>query len=151
MRKFGRWCSTLVKKLQIDLSRLKRLGIDEISLRKGQGDYIVVLVDLERRVPISFAPSRKQVDIRKVLEGWGETVLSQIIEVSIDLSGNYKGLVHKLLPNADIVADRFHVMKIVNQDLDTARKTFRKANEENSNEVEKVRLKRLLNRVNMSY
>ena len=32
------------KKLRIDLSGLKRLGIDEIGLRKGQGDYIVVLV-----------------------------------------------------------------------------------------------------------
>ncbi len=72
----------------------------------------MVLVDLDQRVPIGFAPSRKQVDIRKVLEEWGEAVLSQMIEVSIDLSGNYKGLVHQLLPNAVVVADRFHVMKI---------------------------------------
>jgi transposase len=132
------------KNLQIDLSSLKRLGIDEITLRKGQGDYIVVLVDLDRRVPIGFAPSRKQEDIRKVLEGWGEGVLSQIIEVSIDLSGNYKGLVNKLLPNASVVADRFHVMKIVNQDLDTARKTIRKANEENPDEGEKSRIEAAL-------
>lgn len=132
------------KKLQVNLSSLKRLGIDEIALRKGQGDYIVVLVDLDCRVPIGFAPSRKQEDIRKVLEEWGEGVLSQIIEVSIDLSGNYKGLVNKLLPNASVVADRFHVMKIVNQDLDTARKTIRKANEENPDEDEKSRIKAAL-------
>ncbi len=122
------------------MSGLKRLGIDEIALRKGQGDYIVILVDLDRRVPLGFAPSRKQEDIRKVLEGWGETVLNQIIEVSIDLSGNYKSLVHKLLPDAEVVADRFHVMKIVNQDLDAARKALRKVNEKNPNEVEKNRL-----------
>lgn len=132
------------KKLRIDLSSLKRLGIDEIALRKGQGDYIVVLVDLERRVPLGFATSRKQADIAEVLEGWGEAVLSQIIEVSIDLSGNYKGLVHKLLPNAEVVADRFHVMKIVNQDLDTARKALLKANEKNSNKEEKSRIEEAL-------
>jgi transposase len=132
------------KKLQVDLSQLKRLGIDEIALRKGQGNYIVVLVDLDRRVPIGFAPSRQQVDLRKVLEEWGEAVLSQILEVSIDLSGNYKGLVDKLLPNATVVADRFHVMKIVNQDLDAARKTLRKANEENPNEVEKRQIEAAL-------
>lgn len=132
------------KKLRLDLSTLKRLGIDEIALRKGQGNYIVVLVDLERRVPIGFVPSRKQEEIRKVLEGWGEAVLSQIVEVSIDLSGNYKGLVNKLLPNTDVIADRFHVMKIVNYDLDTARKNFRKANEENSNEVEKSQIEEAL-------
>lgn len=137
MKKFGRWCSRLVKKLQIDLSLLKRLGIDEIALRKGQGNYIVVLVDLERKVPIGFAPSRQQIDIKKVLEGWGEAVLGQIVEVSIDLSGNYKGLVNKLLPNANVVADRFHVMKLVNQELNMARNTLRKANEENPNEIQK--------------
>lgn len=119
------------------MSSLKRLGLDEITLRKGQGNYIVVLVDLDRRVPIGFAPSRKQADVGKVIEGWGEAVLSQIVEVSTDLSGNYKGLVNKPLPDADVVADRFHVMKIAGQDLDTAQKTDCKANEENSNEVEK--------------
>lgn len=128
------------KNLRIDLSSLKRLGIDEIALRKGQGNYIVVLVDLDRRVPIGFAPSRRQEEVRKVLEGWGASVLSQIVEVSIDLAGNYKGLVNKSLPNTDVVADRFHVMKIVNQDLDTARKSLRKSNEENSNEVDKSRI-----------
>lgn len=126
------------------MSKLKRLGIDEIALRKGQGNYIVVLVDLDRRVPLGFAPSRRQEDVKEVLEGWGEAVLAQIIEVSIDLSGNYKGLVNKLLPNADVVADRFHVMKLVNQDLELARKTLRKANKENADEVEKRRVEAVL-------
>lgn len=127
------------------MSLLKRLGIDEIALRKGQGNYIVVLVDLDRRIPLGFVASRKQEDIKKVLEGWGMAVLSQIIEVSIDLSGNYKGLVHKLLPNAEVIADRFHVMKIVNHDLDTARKALRKAHEATQNKGEKNRIAATLN------
>lgn len=128
------------------MSCLKRLGVDEIALRKGHGDYIVVLVDLDRRVPIGFAESRKQEDVRKVLEGWGEAVLEQIVEVSIDLSGNYKGLVHKLLPNAQVIADRFHVMKLVNQDLDAARKAIQKANQERVEGVEKARIAAVLKR-----
>ena len=71
-------------------------------------------------------------------------MLRQIVEVSIDMSGNYKGLVHKLLPNAEVVADRFHVMKLVNQDLDAARKTLHKANQEQTDEVEKSRIKAVL-------
>ncbi|MCH9056880.1 ISL3 family transposase, partial [Synechococcus sp. PCC 6716] len=122
------------------MSSVKRLGIDEISLGKGQGDYIVVFVDLERRIPLAFAPSRKQEDVRQVLEAWGAAVLNQIIEVSIDLSGNYKSLVHKLLPNATVVADRFHVMKIVNQELDKARQSICKANEQTVNEVQKAQI-----------
>ena len=75
-----------------------------------------------------------------MLEGWGTVVLSQIVEVSIDLSGNYKGLVHKLLPDAEVIADRFHVMKIVNQNLDTARIALRKAHKETSDKGKKNRI-----------
>ena len=65
-----------------------------------------------------------------MLEGWGDQVLSQIKEVSIDLSGNYRGLVRKVLPNADIMADRFHVMKLVNEELNRARNAEKKATDE---------------------
>jgi len=37
-----------------------------------------------------------------MLASWGTQVLEQITEVSMDMSGNYKGLVTDLLPNADI-------------------------------------------------
>jgi transposase len=37
-----------------------------------------------------MAESRKQEDVKKVLSGWGVEVLDQILEVSIDLSGNYR-------------------------------------------------------------
>ena len=39
----------------------------------------------------------------------------------MDLSGNYRGLVRRMMPNSEIVADRFHVMKLVNQELNQAR------------------------------
>ena len=80
----------------------------------------------------------------KVLEGWGTEVLQQIVEVSIDLSGNYKGLVHKILPNAEIIADRFHVMKLVNQELNVVRNSLIKANEENQDAFEKARVEAAL-------
>jgi transposase len=62
-----------------------------------------------------------------VLKSWGDEVRDQIKEVSIDLSGNYRGLVRKVLSNADIVADRFHVMKLVNQELNRSRNAEKKA------------------------
>jgi len=43
----------------------------------------------------------------------------------MDMSGNYKGLVTDL-PNADITVDRFHVMKVVNEELDAARRDVKK-------------------------
>jgi transposase len=52
---------------------------------------------------------------------WYE-VLSQIEEVSIDLWQGYKNLVTELMPLAQVVADRFHVMAQINQELDRQRK-----------------------------
>ncbi len=115
------------KKLKIDFTKLRRLGIDEIALLKGGKTFIVVLVDLDTGKPIAFAPSRQQRDISAVLESWGTQVLNQVREVSMDLCSNYKGLVSKLLPNADITVDRFHVMKLVNRELDEARKNVQKS------------------------
>ncbi len=71
--------------------------------------------------------SRRIEDIREILISWGVDVLNQIEEVSIDLWSPYKKLVEDLMPNANITADRFHVMKQVNDELDTMRKTENKA------------------------
>lgn len=120
------------------------MGIDEIALHKGQKDYVVVFVDLERRTLIDLAPSRKHSDIQTVLNQWGSEVLAQIEEVSIDLSGNYRGIIQKTMPKASIVADRFHVMKLVTTELNNARITFSKANEQSSDAEEKERVKAAL-------
>ncbi len=79
-----------------------------------------------------------------MLETWGTEVLNQIDEVSMDMSGNYKGLVSNLLPNADITVDRFHVMKLVNEELDLARRNIRKAAESLSEPTAKAKLKATL-------
>lgn len=97
---------------------IKRLGIDEIALVKGQGNYCAVLVDLDSRKPIGIIESRRQEELRVVIVNWGEGVLNQIEEVSIDLWKPYKALVEELMPNACVVADKFHVMKLVNEELD---------------------------------
>jgi transposase len=123
---------------------LRRLGIDEIALRKGHGEYVVVLVDLDKHELIGLAPSRQHRAIQAVLASWGNEVLSQIKEVSIDLCGNYRGLIKRVLPNAEIVADRFHVMKQVNQELNQARNAERKAVNALKDEAQKEALQAIL-------
>lgn len=107
-------------------SELKRLGIDEIAVIKGKGNYCAVLIDLEKSKLIGMLAGRKQEEIRKVLLGWGKEVLEQIEEVSIDLWKGYKNVVIDLMPNAQVVADRFHVMAQINKELDAERKRERR-------------------------
>jgi transposase len=101
---------------------LKRLGIDEIALIKGQGKYCAVLMDLDRSKLLMIVEGRTKEEIKKVLIGWGSEVLEGIEEVSIDLWTGYKSLATEMMPNAQIVADRFHVMVQINQELDGERK-----------------------------
>ena len=53
-------------------SYLKRLGIDEIALVKGKGNYCAVLVDLDKSQLITILQGRTQEIIRKVLNSWGK-------------------------------------------------------------------------------
>jgi transposase len=103
-------------------SELKRLGIDEIALIKGKGNYCAVLIDLEKSKLISILPARTQSEISQVMREWGTEVLDSIEEVSIDLWKGYRNLVTELMPKAQVVADRFHVMAQINKELDIQRK-----------------------------
>ena len=79
-----------------------------ITLQKNS---CAVLVNLDTGKLIAILKKRTQEELRKTLTGWGKEVLEQIEEVSIDLWLPYKNLVKELMPSAEVVADRFHVMK----------------------------------------
>ncbi len=109
------------KILPISLKNLKRLGIDEISLVKGQGKFIIVLVDLDKGKLIGLVKERKAKALEDYLKSWGEEVLNNLEEVSIDLYKMYKTVIEKLCPKAVITVDRFHVTKILHQELNQGR------------------------------
>ncbi len=56
--------------LPINVEKLSRLGIDEISLVKRQGKFIVVLVDIETHKLIELVAEKKQSEIEKVMLKW---------------------------------------------------------------------------------
>ncbi|MGB6300657.1 MAG: ISL3 family transposase [Rivularia sp. (in: cyanobacteria)] len=116
-------------------SCLKRLGIDEIALVKGKGSYCAVLVDLDNSKLLAILPGRTKEIIKKVLNSWGEEILQQIEEVSIDLWIGYKNLVEELIPNAQVVADRFHIMTQINKELDSERKREKRKIEDSIKEA----------------
>ena len=94
--------------------------------------------------PIGFVCSRKHDDIKKVFDSWGLKVLRQIEEVSIDRSGSDRGLVEKVLPDANIIADRFHVVKIVGDEFNSAIIKAKKENEALPDSPEKEAVKEAL-------
>jgi transposase len=110
---------------------IKRLGIDEIAF---------VLVNLDTGKIITMIEGRTKEKIKEVLKTWGDEVLNQIEEVSIDLCRTYKSVVRELMPKAQIVADRFHIMKQINQELDQQRRKEVNAAKKMKNEQERNRI-----------
>ena len=55
--------------------------------------------------------------------------MRQIEEASIDLSGSYRGLIEKVLPDANIITDSFHVVKIIGDEFNSAITKAKKENE----------------------
>ncbi|KAM3091835.1 transposase [Phormidesmis sp. 146-35] len=66
--------------------------------------------------------SHQQGDIIEVLMEQPLAVRQAVAEVSVDLWGGFPKVVQSVFPNAVLVIDRFHVMKVVNQDLNKLRR-----------------------------
>jgi transposase len=112
---FKRWARRAEK--QRWQGQVRCLGVDEISLRKGHQQFALVLSDLERHCVLAVLPERSQKAFEAWLEALSETKRQAIRLVAMDMWGPYRGVVRSKLPQAQIVADRFHVMKQLNEAL----------------------------------
>jgi transposase len=119
---FQRWAKRAEKQHQ--RTRVRCLGVDEISIRKGHQQFALVLSDLERHCVIAVLPERSQEAFQAWLEGLTEAERKAIRVVAMDMWGPYRGVVKAKLPQAEIVADRFHVMKQLNDAIAKIRRSL---------------------------
>ncbi|WP_340094890.1 ISL3 family transposase [Nostoc punctiforme] len=102
--------------------QVKRICLDEISMRKGQGNFVTVVADISEGNVIEMIDSHRSEEIIEVLMKQAIEVREQVEEVSIDMWGGFPKVIKKVFPNAEIIIDRFHVMKVVNKDLNKLRR-----------------------------
>src|SRR2546423_6521104 len=81
------------------------LGVDDWSWKKGQ-TYGTILVDLELRKPIELLADRKE----ETLTAWLLTH-PEIAVISRDRGGEYAAAARKGAPQAQQIADKFHLLK----------------------------------------
>ena len=109
-----------------DPSSVTQLGFDETSRRKGH-QYVTVAVDLEERRVLHVVKG-KDANTIKEIQGYLETKgvdCKQITQASIDLSPSFISGIKQYFPEASITFDRFHVVKLLNEAMDTVRKQER--------------------------
>ena len=113
----------------VDWSRctaLDTLGIDEVALLKGHGDYVAVVWarDAEgHNHVLAVLPDRLQATVQAFLESIPAALQATVKRVCIDMWDGYAGAVAAALPNARIVVDRFHVAVQYREAFDDLRKT----------------------------
>jgi transposase len=96
------------ERLSLDCPRY--LGIDEHTLHKSQR-FCTTFCDLKNRRIFDIRPGRSEAE----LAGFLGTLKGreQVRIVCIDLSSPYRRLIRRYFPRARIVADRFHVVRLI--------------------------------------
>jgi transposase len=118
-----RWISRAAQWAEV--KGVKILGLDEIALKKGHRDFVVIvtarMASGEVKV-LAVLPDRKKQTVRQFLEGLPKRVKRSIRTVCTDLYEGFIQAVKEVLGKAEVVADRYHVAKLYREGADRLRK-----------------------------
>jgi len=105
--------------------RLDTLGIDELALRKGQRDYVVLITSRQRsglvRV-VAVLPDRQRATVERFLAGIPYRLRRTVSEVCTDMYEGFVGAVEAVFGAEVLVIDRFHVARHYRDAADQVRK-----------------------------
>jgi len=109
---------------------LQRLAIDEIALKKGQNDYMTVVLDYDTGRVVWMGSGHGVPTMDEFFSQMPGPVRRRIQAVAIDMWDPYIKAIREWCPQADIVFDLFHVVRAFNLIIDEIRnEEFRKADQ----------------------
>jgi transposase len=100
---------------------LRRIGIDEISYKRGQR-YLTVVVDHDSGRLVWAAPGREKATLQRFFDALGAERCAAISHVSADGADWISAVVAARCPNAVRCADPFHIVKWATEALDNVRR-----------------------------
>lgn len=107
------------------LDGLVRIGIDELSYRKGHS-YITIVVDHDRGAVVWASEGKDAGALDAFFEALGPERAAALKLATVDLSKAYSKSLKKNAPNAEIVFDRFHVQRLAHDALDEVRRQIQR-------------------------
>lgn len=137
------------KYIKVRLNDVEYLGIDEVYLGKKFG-FITVVRDLDSGAVLHIGNGKggdALIKFRKRVKRKAK----QIKAVAMDMSNAYSAWVSEVLPDADIVYDHFHVIKLMNERMNNLRRsTMNKLEDEQKKELKGKRFLLLRNEEDLS-
>ena len=103
------------------LAGLRRIGIDEISYKRGHR-YLMVVVDHDAKQLVWAAPGRDRATLRKFFQALGPDRCAQVTHVSADGADWIADVVGERCPAAVLCADPYHLVSWITDALDEVRR-----------------------------
>jgi transposase len=103
------------------LEGLKKIGVDEVSYRKGHR-YLTLVSNHETGRIVWAKEGKTSETFAAFFDELGEERCRQIELVSMDMSEAYIQTARRKVPHAQIVFDRFHVQGLVSEALEETRR-----------------------------
>ena len=97
------------------------LGIDEKATERGHS-YATILSDCDRSRVLDVVPGRKLESAEQILGTLTPEQRHGVKAIAMDMWPAYMSAAKRLLDNAEIVHDKFHVAKYLNEAVDAVRK-----------------------------
>ena len=104
-----------------EAEEIEHAGLDEKSFRRGHV-YATMLSDLGRGRVWDLVEGRQEDQAVELLETLTPEQRGGVKAVAMDMWGPYEKAVRAVLPQADIVYDKFHVSAYLNKAVDAVRK-----------------------------
>jgi transposase len=104
------------------LNDLYRIGVDEVSYRKGHR-YLTVVADHDREGAVVWVGEGKDHNVLEAFYGeLGDERLARLECISLDMGGAYKLATDTKAPQVTQCVDPFHLVKLANDALDATRR-----------------------------
>jgi transposase len=103
------------------LERLKYLGMDEKSFRRGQS-YVTLLTDLEESRVLDVVEERTAEAAGQLWATFSPEQKRGVEAVAVDMWEPFIQTIQTQVPEADIVHDKFHVSKYLGEAVDKVRR-----------------------------
>jgi len=103
------------------LDRLKYLGMDEKSFRRGQS-YITLLTDLEESRVLDVVEERTAEAAGQLWDTLSPEQKQGVEAVAVDMWAPFIQTIQTQVPDADIVHDKFHVSSYLGEAVDKVRR-----------------------------
>jgi transposase len=103
------------------LSGLRAIAVDETSHKRGHR-YLTVVSNLLTGQVVWIGEGKSEDTLAQFFAALGRRRARDLEVVAMDMSGGYANAVRRGAPHADIVFDRFHVVKLLTEALDEIRR-----------------------------